>query len=244
MSDFKVFINFKTYPQGTGKRAVELARICEEVSKESKVSKVSKELEIQIIPIVQTSDVFRIKQEVDIPVWVQHLDWQEQGQYTGWQNLEAVINAGASGTLLNHSEHQIPPGMVKQVVSRIENCKLSPPLAGSRPVAGKIENFETMICCKTLGQMKRLIKLKPDYIGYEIGQLIGGKTSIVEYDPEAIKHAVEICGKTALIAGAGINSAKDLKAVKDLGGGGVLISSAVVLAENPKEKLMELIKFM
>ncbi len=223
MQNFKVFVNFKTYPEGTGERAEELAKACEEVSLASN---------IQIIPVVQTVDLYNLKKTVQIPVWVQHLDFQEQGQFTGWENLEAVIEAGASGTLLNHSEHQIPPGTIKQTISRIKA------ISNSQLV---IRNFQTMVCCKTLGQMERLVKLKPDYIAYEISQIIGTKTSITDYDPQAIKHSVEICGEIPLLVGAGIHKAEDLKKAKELGASGILISSAVVLAENPKEKLTELI---
>lgn len=217
---FKIFINFKTYPQGTGEKAVELAKICEEVSRESGG---------EIIPVVQTVDLYRVKQAVKIPVWTQHLDQFEQGQFTGWQNLEAAIEAGANGTLLNHSEHPLPPGTIKQTIAGIRNSKL------------KIRNFEVMICCKTLGQMERLVKLQPNYIAYEIAELIGTKDSITEKAPKAIKHAAEICGKIPLIVGAGIHSKKDLEMAEKRGAKGVLISSAVVLAEKPKEKLLELI---
>lgn len=238
MGNFKIFVNFKTYPQGTGERAVELARVCGEVSKELKVSEVSKESEVQIIPVVQIADVFRIKQEVDIPIWVQHLDWQEQGQFTGWVNLEAVVKAGASGTLLNHSEHQMPPGTIKHVLDRVQSSKACPEL-----VEGfKVQSFETMVCCKTLGQMERLVKLKPDFIGYEIEELIGGKISITDLDPKAIKHAIEICGNIPLVVGAGINKMEDMQKTRELGAKGVLISSAVVLAERPKEKLNALLR--
>ena len=225
MTDFKVFVNFKTYPQGTGEKAVELAKAIREVSQ---VSQVSGESGIQIIPVVQAVDVFRVRQAVDIPVWVQHLDFQPQGQFTGWANLEAIVKAGAGGTLLNHSEHQIPPGTIKQTLGRI----------------GDDERFRAMVCCKTLGQMERLVKLKPDFIGYEISELIGGKVSIVDYNITAIKHAVEICGKIPLIIGAGIHKGEDLQKARQLGSAGVLISSAIVLADNPKQKLEEILKLV
>lgn len=215
----KVFINLKTCPQGAGEKAVELAKICQEISEEK---------QIEIIPIVQVVDLFRIKQAVKIPVWVQHLDWQPQGQFTGWINMEAVIEAGADGTLLNHSEHQIPPGPVKQILVRVRD-------------RDRVKKFEVMVCCKTLGQMERLVKFKPDFIAYEIAELIGTKNSITQVAPKAIKHAVEICGNIPLIVGAGINEKKDLEMAKKLGAKGVLISSAVVLAEKPKEKLLELL---
>lgn len=213
---FKIFINFKTYPQGTGEKAVELAKICEGVEGNGV---------FEIIPVVQVVDLFRIKQAVKIPVWVQHLDCQEQGKFTGWTNLESVVESEAGGTLLNHSEHQIPPGTVKQVISRVSN-------------------FNVMVCCKTLGQMERLIKFKPDFIAYEISELIGGTVSITDTNTKAIKHGVEICGEIPLVVGAGINKAEDLKVAKDLGAKGVLISSAIVLAEDPKGKLEKLVSLI
>ena len=88
------------------------------------------------------------------------------------------------------------------------------------------------------------MKLKPDFIGYEISELIGGKVSIVDYNITAIKHALEICGKIPLIIGAGIHKGEDLQKARQLGSAGVLISSAIVLADNPKQKLEEILKLV
>jgi len=210
---FKVFVNFKTYSQGTGEQAVKLTKVCEEVGERSG---------IQVIPVVQVVDLSVIKKSVHLPLWVQHVDWQPQGQFTGWINLEAVIQAGANGLLLNHSEHQLAPGTIKQTLARIKN-------------------LETLVCCKTLGQMERLVKLKPNYIGYEISELIGGKVSICDFNQKAIRHAVKICGEIPLIVGAGIHKPEDLLKARELGARGVLISSAVVLASNPKKILLDLV---
>ena len=103
-SSFKIFINFKTYPQGMGMEAVRLAKICQKLA---------------IVPIVQTVDIYRVRKEAEISPWVQHTDGQEPGKHTGWVNLEAVVEAGAVGTLLNHSEHRIPPGTIKQTLKRV-----------------------------------------------------------------------------------------------------------------------------
>lgn len=218
VENFLIFINFKTYPQGTGQSAVKLAKICEEAGKESGFN---------IIPVVQAVDLYRLTKEVNIPLWIQNLDWQPPGKYTGWINLEAVVGAGAKGTLINHSEHPIPPGATKQILARVR--------------VGKI-NFDVMVCGKTLGQIENLVKLKPNFIAYEVSGLIGSETSIVKNHQKAVKHAVEICKDVPLIVGAGIHQANDLKIAQKLGVRGVLISSAVVLAENPKEKLLSLLK--
>lgn len=232
MADFRIFVNFKTYPQGTGGKAVELAKVCEGFGGFEGFGKIGK---VEVIPVVQAVDLCRVKEAVKIPVWLQHLDPQLQGAFTGWQNLEAAVSAGANGVLLNHSEHQIPPGTIKQTLARCKAAKLQ---------RSKDFHFEIMVCCKTLGQMERLVKLKPDYVGYEISGLIGGEVSITEFDPKAVEHAREICQGVPLIVGAGIHKAEDLEKAKNLGAAGVLISSAVVLAEDPKEKLHKLLTLL
>lgn len=215
-NEFRIFINFKTYLQGTGANAINLAQICEQASQEKK---------IEIIPIVQVADIYPVKQSVSIPVWVQHVDPALPGKTTGFVTLESVAQAGASGVLLNHSEHQIPPGTIKQVLARAEN-------------------LQTMVAAKTLGQLERLVKLKPDYIAYEIADLIGGKVSITDASPKSIEKALKIAGEVPLIVGAGVNKAEDLAKAQKLGAKGVLIASAVVLAEDLKGNLLELLKLL
>lgn len=216
-----IFVNFKTYPQGTGEEALKLAKICEKISFESK---------IEIIPVVQFVDLFRISQEVKIPVWVQHLDFFPQGQHTGWENLESVIEAGAKGTLLNHAEHQIPPGTINQVIKRIVKLPNY-----------QIANFKTMICCHTLGQAEKLAKLKPDYLAYEPPELIGGDLSVSEAKPFVIERIVKKLPDIKIMVGAGIKTGKDVKRSLELGAKGILVSSAVVLAKDQKLVLEDLV---
>jgi len=220
--EFQIFINFKTYPQGTGLLALELASICQKVSQQSG---------IVITPVVQVVDAFRISSETKSSVWVQNADFSKPGANTGFVSLEALLESGVAGILLNHSEHPIPQGTIKQVLSRIKK-------------EDQLKNIKTMVCCKTLGQIEKIAKLKPSFIAYEIADLIGGKISITDYDPKAVSHAVKLCKDIPLIVGAGIHQDKDLLKARELGAGGVLISSAIVLAENPLEKLNEIIKLL
>jgi triosephosphate isomerase len=216
-----IFVNFKTYKEGTGEKALELAKICEEMAQESG---------IEIIPVVQAADLFRISQAVKIPVWVQHLDWQPQGQSTGWINLEAVVEAGASGTLLNHSEHQIPPGTIRQVLKKLKNSKTQ-----------KFKNFRVMICCRTLGQAERLAKFEPDFLAYEPLELIGSQEkSVASEKPEAIGNLVKMVPDIPVIVGAGIHSQEDVKTSLRMGAKGVLVATDIVLAKDPKKELEDL----
>ncbi|MFW9978430.1 MAG: triose-phosphate isomerase, partial [Candidatus Thorarchaeota archaeon] len=90
-----VALNFKTYPQATGENAVSLARVCEKVAKEYSVS---------IVVAPQIPDIFRVSEAVEIPVFSQHMDPGEPGRFTGHTLGETLVENGAVGTLLNHSE--------------------------------------------------------------------------------------------------------------------------------------------
>lgn len=212
-----IFVNFKTYPQGSGEKAVELAKLCEKVSEKTGV---------EIIPIVQLVDLYRVVQAVKIPVWVQHVDLPSRGPYTGWINIETVIGAGATGTLLNHSEHQLPFGTVNQILKR---CKVLSP-----------RSLKVMVCGKTIGQAERLAKLKPGLLAYEPSELIGNKEkSVATERPKAIKKIVEI-SKIPVIVGAGIHSKQDVKISLQMGAKGVLVATNVVLADDPEKALTSL----
>lgn len=209
-----ILVNFKTYPQGTGSFALKLVEICQKIQETSG---------IKIIPVVQAVDLWQAAQKFpDLEIWIQHLDPQPQGQWTGWTNLEAVIEAGASGTLLNHCEHQLPPGTVKQII-------------------GRIKNFKVMVCCRTKGQAVRLAKSKPDFLAYEPPELIGSKEkSVATEKPKAIKKIASFIKPIPLIVGAGINSREDVKISLKMGACGILVSSGVVLAKEPEKVLSDL----
>lgn len=213
-----IWVNFKTYSQSTGQKAVELAKICEEVSRVSGV---------EIIPVVQAVDLFRVSSEVRNPVWVQHVDPYLSGQSTGWVTVESALAGGACGTILNHAEHQIPPGTIKQIISQISNLKT--------------HDFKIMVCAKTLGQAERLAKLKPDDLAYEPPELIGGDLSVAKVEPNVIRRIINRIPEIPIVVGAGIKSSEDVKRSIQLGAVGVLVSSGVVLAHDQKEALEELV---
>ena len=215
-----IFVNFKTYKEGAGEKAVELAGICE---------KVQKTVKVKIIPVVQVVDLFRLRQDFGGQLWVQHLDPYPQGKHTGWINLEAVVEAGASGTILNHSEHRVPPGTVRQVIKKIRNPK------------SEIRNFKTLVCCKSSGQAERLAKFKPDFLAYEPPELIGSREkSVASEKPKAIASLVKMVPDIPIIVGAGIHSQEDVAISLKMGAKGILVATDVVLAKNPKKELEDL----
>src|SRR2546429_8530289 len=92
-----IVLNFKTYPEILGKRGWELAKRFAAIADDAGAS---------IVLAPPTSDLAHIAKLVHIPVFGQHVDAVEPGQTTGWIPPEALLEAGAAGTLINHSERK------------------------------------------------------------------------------------------------------------------------------------------
>lgn len=220
-----LFINFKTYKEATGTRAVELVR---------DFSLLQAKTGVPIIPVVQATDIRSCMIATNYEVWAQHVDGVEQGQTTGWITPEAVGEAGASGTFLNHSEHKLESGNWKLVIGRCKELGL-----------------KVMFFAANLEELEQAVGLQPNFVAYEPPELIASKdTSVARAKPEAIGEAAKIAKSAGipLIVGAGVKDVEDVKAClrrqESLRGGavGVAVSSAVVLAEDPKKVVLELAK--
>lgn len=209
-----IFVNFKTYKQGTGKEAVELAKICAEVGKETKIS---------IIPVVQAVDIFRLS-NLGFKVWTQHVDDIEYGPNTGQILPEAVKAADAQGTLLNHSENKLPVEVVNEAIKCCQRLGL-----------------KVLVCSDNLEEARQLMASKLDFIAYEPPELIGSQTaSVSTAKPEVIKDFVKEIKKIPVLVGAGIHIQEDVRIALKLGAKGILVSSDVVLAQNPEKELFDL----
>lgn len=214
-----IFVNFKTYKEATGVRAIELVRI---------LSLCQAETKIPIIPVVQIADIRSSMIATNYNIWTQHVDGVGQGQTTGWVTPEAVAEAGAVGTFLNHSEHKLSDKELKDVFGRASSIAL-----------------DTLVFASDLKELEKVVGLKSTYVAYEPPELIASKeTSVAKAKPEIIKKAYGIAKKAGvpLIVGAGIKDAEDVKTSLKLGAIGVAVSSAVVLAKDPKKMILELAK--
>ncbi|MDO8503902.1 MAG: triose-phosphate isomerase [bacterium] len=212
-----IFVNFKTYKEGTGIKAVELAR---------DLSSCQSQAKIPVIPVVQATDIRLCVAASLYEVWVQHVDPIEYGKNTGWILPEAVTEAGAIGTFLNHSEHKVPDSTLQET---LERCKEA--------------GLKVLVFAADIKELEQVVKFKPDYVAYEPPELVGSTTtSVSRAKPEIIKEAAEVTKKAGipLIVGAGVKDSTDVKVSIELGAVGVAVSSAIVLAENPKKVVLEL----
>ena len=196
-----ILINFKTYEKGTGKEAFKLAKICKKVSDRFGVT-------IGVCP--QYTDIYRIASKIDIPVFAQHIDPVEYGSHTGHTLAEAVKEAGAVGTLINHSEK---PMLLKD----IEECI---------KIAKKV-GLIAVCCVPDISMAKKIAKLSPNFMAYEVPELIGTGRAISKEKPDSVKKFVEalhsINPDVIPLCGAGISTGEDVKIAIELGTKGVLL---------------------
>ena len=112
-----IALNFKVYLEAVGEKAVKLAKIAEEVSREYGVCVVAAPPQI---------DLARVVQEVEIPIFAQHVDPYKPGSHTGSVIAEDVKAAGALGSIVNHSEHRLRLADIGMVLERLrENGLMS-----------------------------------------------------------------------------------------------------------------------
>src|SRR3972149_8680335 len=79
---------------------------------------VQEETKVRIVAVPQVADL-RNCVETGAECWVQHVDPVEQGKNTGWITVEEVEEAGALGTLLNHSEHKLSWDVLSKTMALI-----------------------------------------------------------------------------------------------------------------------------
>lgn len=213
-----IFLNFKTYESGTGDTALAMSAIVEEVSHLSGV---------KIIPVVQVADIREVVSSVAIEIWTQKIDPVTYGAHTGSILPESVLEDGARGTFLNHSENRF---------SDFET------LTKAHDRAREV-GLKTLIFAKDIEELEKITSLNPDYISYEPPALIGSKDkSVATAEPDIITKAAEISKKSGipLIVGAGVHSEDDVRTCLELGAVGVAVASDVMNAKDPKKELMDL----
>lgn len=212
-----IIVNYKTYAEASGRKAVELSKIAEEVSLESGVN-------IGVAP--QFADISSIAEAASIPVFAQHVDPIAPGSFTGHILLESVKEAGAVGTLINHSERQLKLCDIETIVAKTRE-------------SGMI----SVVCTNNAAVSAAVATLKPDIISLEPPELIGSGIPVSKAQPEVVTDTVEhvkrINPDAVLLCGAGITKGEDVTAALNLGTKGVLVASGIVKAKDPRKVLMD-----
>ena len=206
-----IIVNFKTYLESTGKRAVELAKQAEKASKETGTS---------IVVVPQFVDLAKIAETVEIPVFAQHIDPVKPGGYTGHVLAESVKEAGAVGTLINHSERQLKLSDIDAIIA-----------------LAKEKGLISCVCANNPSVSAAVAAMKPNITSVEPPELIGSGISVSKAKPEIVTDTVKLVKqvdpKMTILCGAGISTAEDVSIALKLGTRGVLVASGIVKAKDP-----------
>lgn len=214
-----VILNFKTYLESSGENALNLAKDIESAAIESGIT---------MAAAPQATDIFRITQETDIPILAQHIDPINPGGHTGSNLIDCMIESGINGTLLNHSEKRMKLSDIDEVIK-----------------SSKERDVFSVVCTNNIETSVAAATLNPEFVAVEPPELIGSGIPVSQAEPEIVEGTVakvkKINKKTEVLCGAGISTGDDMRAALDLGASGVLLASGIILADNPKEALINLV---
>ena len=217
-----IIVNFKAYAEVEKNGALTLAKACEAVSEEMGII-------ISVCP--PTVELGNIARSVSVPVLSQNVDPHAAGSATGWITPSMVKGCGATGTLINHSEHKIPKNQICECVELSKSVELM-----------------TVVCADNVQSAVHAAEFRPDFIALEPPELIGGNVSVTTENPVIIEETVEavkaVNGSITVLCGAGVKTGDDVKKAIELGTAGVLLASGVVKAKDPRAVLLDLVKHL
>jgi triosephosphate isomerase len=200
-------INCKNYEEISGEKIIKFVKIAEKVSKKYKVK----------IAISPPQHLIGLVANSSIQILAQHIDDSKIGSTTGFVIPELLKKSKVRGSLINHSEHRISSKEIQKLVLKLKELKMT-----------------SIVCVKDVAEVKKYVKLNPDYIAIEPPELIGSGKAVSKEKPELIaKAAKEVKNtNTKLLCGAGIVSGEDVVKALELGSKGILVASGIIKAKN------------
>ena len=212
-------INCKNYEEISGDKIKKFIKIAEQVSKKYKVK----------IAISPPQHLIGLVTNSSIPILAQHIDDSKIGSTTGYIIPELLKKSKVKGSLINHSEHRISSKEIEKLVLKLKELKMI-----------------SIVCVKDVAEVKKYLKINPDFIAIEPPELIGSGKAISTEKPDLIQKAASIVNdsknKTKLLCGAGIVSGEDVAKSIELGSKGILVASGIIKAKNWNKIISEFAK--
>jgi len=212
-------INCKNYEEISGDKIIKFVKIAEKISKKYKVK----------IAISPPQHLVGLVANSSIPILAQHIDVSKVGSTTGFIIPELLKKSKVKGSLINHSEHRITSKEIEELVLKLKELKMI-----------------SILCVKDIAEVKKYVKLNPDYIAIEPPELIGSGKAVSKEKPELIAKAASIVNnsknKTKLLCGAGIVSGEDVAKAIELGSKGILVASGIIKAKDWNKVISEFAK--
>src|SRR6056297_1643250 len=209
-----VLVNLKAYP-------------CDPIEVATAAADVADDSGVRVAVAPQAAHIDAVA-ETGVETWAQHVSPVEHGSHTGSTLAEAVDDAGATGTLLNHSENRMKLADIDASLDAADRADL-----------------ETVVCANNPEQIAAAAALGPDAVAVEPPELIGTGTPVSQADPDIVEDAVAaaeaVDPSVDVYCGAGISTGEDVVAAAELGASGVLLASGVAKADDPRAALEDLV---
>ena len=207
-------VNPKSYLYGEA--ALALARAADAAAKKTG---------IRIYFTCPFSDIRYIHEHTDsIIVTAQAMESLRPGRGMGHLLPEALHEAGARATFLNHAEHPMTLAELSKTIPRAREV-----------------GMETIVCADSLAEGTAVAALHPDILLCEPTDLIGtGKTADDNYTTSIVAKIRSIDPSIGIMIASGITTADDVYRVVQLGADGSGATSGILNAPNPGKRIMEM----
>jgi triosephosphate isomerase len=183
--------------------------------------RLSRELDVSVIFDPQAVDIPAVARATDrLLVFAQHMDPVAVGRGVGSVLPEALREAGAVGTLLNHSERRMTLGDINRAIVRAREVGLA-----------------TLVCADSPEEAAAVAQLGPDIVLAEPPELIATSRSAATEMRGFVERSVELVRQIdpgiIVMCGAGVQTPDDVEKMIGLGVGGTGSSSGVLKAADP-----------
>ena len=207
-------VNFKHYSRSTGKGSIMILKAMADAMNEN------------VLFALSPVDLYRAVTDFPGKIMAQHVDPVTYGPYTGKISMESLMDMGITMSPLNHSEFSVPDPVIAETIGRAREL-----------------DFSIVLCVDSEAKARKYAPLNPEFIAYEPPELIGGNISVSKARPEIVSNVVKIGESSGVrvLVGAGIKNNEDYRMSLELGAYGILVSSGVIMAENPSASLNSLI---
>lgn len=200
---------------------------CDEVGISRGARAVSESSGVRVAVAPQTA-LLNAVSETGVETWAQHISGNSFGSHTGSTLGTSVAEAGATGTVLNHSECRLRLATIDAAITQAHDVGLS-----------------VIVCANNPQQIAAVTALEPEYVAVEPPELIGSGTPVSQADPDIVRDAVQaaesVNESVDVLCGAGISTGADVAAARELGADGVLLASGVAKAPDPEQVLTDLV---
>lgn len=194
--------------------------------------RLSHELGVTVIFDPQLVDIPAVARATrHLAVFAQHMDPVAVGRGAGQVLPEAIREAGAVGTMLNHSERRMTLADINRAIKRAREVGLA-----------------TMVCADSPEEAAAIALLGADIVLAEPPELIATGRSAATAMRGFVERTVELVGRIdpgiIVLCGAGVRTPDDVAEMVGLGVGGTGSSSAILTSADPIAQMEAMLSAM